>query len=612
MKMQNPSAAIGQKTRKGTVIFMCGIIGYAGKNDTADILIGGLKKLEYRGYDSAGIALSRNGGIDIYKNKGKVSALEQQVHHHNTAGASIGVGHTRWATHGAPEDINAHPHRSGKVVLVHNGIIENESALRALLAERDLHPISETDTELIALLLNDLYHGDPITAIRKATAHLKGSYALGILFEDQPETLYAIRKDSPLIIGIGDGETFIASDIPAILAYTRRYLLPNEGEIALLTKDGAQILNEDNQVISKEVRTADWDEQSAMKEGYPHFMAKEIAEQPHAVKETIGQYYQDGRLFPTLDLQVTGSIRIVACGSAYHAGFLGKYAIEKYARIPVQVEIASEFRYADSILSPDDLVLVISQSGETADSLAALRLAKERGIPTLGIVNVLGSSLAREADQVLYTAAGPEISVATTKAYTCQVVLLYLLALKLAQDRMDVRPLCAELNALPALIEETLKQEPISQQIAERYQDAEHLFFIGRGQDYYVSCEGSLKLKEISYLHSEAYAAGELKHGTISLIEQGTPVVAVMTDRSLLSKTLSNIREVQSRGARLLGITHRGTEFHGDRLELPDCSDFLAPIAAVVLCQLFAYHVAVVRGCEVDQPRNLAKSVTVE
>ncbi len=594
------------------MIFMCGIIGYAGERDPAEILIGGLKKLEYRGYDSAGIALSRKGTIDIYKNKGKVSVLEEQLHRHATDGASIGIGHTRWATHGAPEDINAHPHRSGRVVLVHNGIIENDGALRAALAERGLHPISQTDTELIAMLLNELYTDDPIAAIRQATAQLQGSYALGILFEDHPDTLYSIRKDSPLILGIGEGETFIASDIPAILEHTHRYVLLEEGEIAILSKDGVQFLNAENTAIQKEIRTADWNEQSAMKGGYPHFMAKEIAEQPQVVRETIGKYRQDSRLFPSLDLQITGTVHIVACGSAYHAGLLGKYAIEKFARIPVKVEIASEFRYADPILSPNDLVLVISQSGETADSLAALRLAKKRGIPTLGIVNVLGSSLAREADQVLYTAAGPEISVATTKAYTCQVVLLYMLALKLAENKTDIYPLCKELESLPALIEETLKQESLSQQLAERYKDAEHLFFIGRGQDYDVSCEGSLKLKEISYLHSEAYAAGELKHGTISLIEQGTPVIAVMTDRERLPKTLSNIREVQSRGARILGITHPDTEFHGDRLELPECSDFLAPILAVILCQLFAYHVAVARGCEVDQPRNLAKSVTVE
>ncbi|MBQ3085542.1 MAG: glutamine--fructose-6-phosphate transaminase (isomerizing) [Clostridia bacterium] len=587
---------------------MCGIIGYAGNNNTADILIGGLKKLEYRGYDSAGIALSREGGIDIYKNKGKVSALASLVAQHCTDGALIGIGHTRWATHGAPEDINAHPHRCGKVVLVHNGIIENDHALREELAERGLSPISETDTELIAILLNECYAGDPLAAIRQATARLQGSYALGILFEDRPDALYAIRKDSPLIIGIGEGERFIASDIPAILEHTHRYVLLEEGEVAVLTQGGVQFYDPSDAPLQKEVRTADWDEQSARKGGYPHFMAKEIAEQPHVVRETIGQYYQDGTLFPDLALQKPTRIRIVACGSAYHAGLLGKYAIEKYARIPVEVEIASEFRYADPILSPNDLVLIISQSGETADSLAALRLAKERGIPTLGIVNVLGSSLAREADQVLYTAAGPEISVATTKAYTCQVVLLYMLALKLAGRQA----LCEELKTLPALIEETLKREPISQQLAERFKDAEHLFFLGRGQDYYVSCEGSLKLKEISYMHSEAYAAGELKHGTISLIEPGTPVIAVMTDRDRLLKTLSNIREVESRGARLLGITHADTEFQGDRLELPACSDFLAPILAVILCQLFAYHVAVARGCEVDQPRNLAKSVTVE
>ncbi|MBQ8894873.1 MAG: glutamine--fructose-6-phosphate transaminase (isomerizing) [Clostridia bacterium] len=593
---------------------MCGIIGYAGKRDTAEVLIGGLKKLEYRGYDSAGIALEKEGKIDIYKNKGKVAVLEEQVSGKDTAGARIGIGHTRWATHGAPSDVNAHPHRSGKVVLVHNGIIENDRELRAELAAKGIRPVSDTDTELIALLLNKLYTGDPIPALRAASARLEGSYALGVLFEDHPGKLYALRKDSPLIIGRGEGENFIASDIPAILEYTHDYWLMEEGELAILTEEKVEFLNEADEPIEKAYRTADWDEQSARKGGYPHFMAKEIAEQPHVVKETIARYYQNGVLFPEDALSVKGTIHIVACGSAYHAGLLGKYAIEKIARIPVTVEIASEFRYADPILTKDDLVVVISQSGETADSLAALRLAKERGIPTLGIVNVWGSSLAREADTVIYTAAGPEISVATTKAYTCQVVLLYMLALKLGNPA-DLQEKCAEMEQLPALIEEVLKQEEACKELAKLYHEAKHLFFIGRGQDYSVSCEGSLKLKEISYVHSEAYAAGELKHGTISLIEEGTPVIAVMTDRSRIAKTAGNIREVHSRGAKVLCITYADVDissFGDHRLTLPDCSDFISPIPGVILTQLFGYHVAVARGNDVDQPRNLAKSVTVE
>lgn len=597
---------------------MCGIIGYVGNRDTADVLIGGLKKLEYRGYDSAGIALEKSGKIDIYKNQGKVAVLEENVAKRDTAGAKIGIGHTRWATHGAPSDTNAHPHRSGKVVLVHNGIIENDRELRTDLASKGIHPVSDTDTELIALLLNSLYDGNPCAALRKASEQLVGSYALGVLFEDRPGKLYALRKDSPLIIGRGDSENFIASDIPAILEYTHDYWLLEEGELAVLTEQEVAFYGPNNEPIEKTVRTADWDEQSARKGGYPHFMAKEIAEQPHVVKETIGRYHQNGVLFPTEKFDVKGTVRIVACGSAYHAGLLGKYAIEKLARVPVTVEIASEFRYADPILTKDDLVVVISQSGETADSLAALRLAKERGIPTLGIVNVWGSSLAREADTVLYTAAGPEISVATTKAYTCQVVLLYMLALKMGKKRLNTaefNKICKELETLPALIEEVLKQEEACKKLAKLYAGAEHLFFIGRGQDYSVSCEGSLKLKEISYLHSEAYAAGELKHGTISLIEEGTPVVAVMTDRSRISKTASNIREVHSRGAKVLCITYADVDissFGDHRLTLPECSDFAAPIPGVILTQLFGYHVAVARGNDVDQPRNLAKSVTVE
>ena len=599
---------------------MCGIIGYAGKRNTADVLIGGLKKLEYRGYDSAGIALEKDGKINIYKNQGKVSMLEKNLADKDTANAETGIGHTRWATHGAPSDCNAHPHRRGRVVLVHNGIIENERELRAELAGEGIHPVSDTDTELIAILLDRYYTEEPLPAIRQTLARLKGSYALGILFEDRPGVLYATRKDSPLIIGRGEGENFIASDIPAILEYTHDYWLSEEGELAEVTEKGVAFYDFDGNRIEKELRTADWDEQSARKGGYPHFMAKEIAEQPRAVAETIGRCREQGVLFPELgaDFSVAGAIRIVACGSAYHAGLLGKYIIEKLARIPVEVEIASEFRYANPILSKKDLVIVISQSGETADSLAALRLAKEQGIPNLGIVNVWGSSLAREADHVLYTAAGPEISVATTKAYTCQVVLLYLLALRLAENRLPAarrQELLGELETLPELIEKTLKNEQACKSLAQKLYQAEHLFFIGRGQDYALSCEGSLKLKEITYLHSEAYAAGELKHGTISLIEEGTPVIAVMTDRARIAKTAGNIREVHARGARILCITHSDVEISGFgdyRLDIPACSDFLAPFPGVILAQLLAYHVAVARGNDVDQPRNLAKSVTVE
>ncbi len=599
---------------------MCGIIGYAGGRNTAEVLLGGLKKLEYRGYDSAGIALVRKNTIEIYKNKGKVAVLEAQVKAKSTDGADAGLGHTRWATHGAPEEVNAHPHRSGRVVLVHNGIIENEQTLRRKLADQGLFPKSDTDTELIAMLIDRYYSGDPQAAVRKAAAQLEGSYAIGVLFEDQPGSIYALRKDSPLVIGRGKGESFIASDIPAILEYTREYWLPEEGELVVVRADQITFLDRDGRAIEKPLQTADWDEESAQKSGYPHFMAKEMAEQPEAIRKTVARYYRNGTVLEELGegFGIKGTVRIVACGSAYHAGLLGKYAIERLARLPVAVEQAGEFRYADPILTKDDLVVVISQSGETADSLAALRLAKERDIPTLGIVNVWGSSLAREADTVLYTAAGPEISVATTKAYSCQVALLYLLALRLAKKRLspaEFQEKCAQLEQLPHYVGRALEQEAACKRAAARLKDAEHLFFIGRGQDYYIGCEGSLKLKEISYIHSEAYAAGELKHGTISLIEPGTPVVALMTDRERLLKSAANIREVRARGAEVFCITYADVDTDGiadHRLELPDCPDFFAPIPGVVLTQLLAYHAATARGNDVDQPRNLAKSVTVE
>ncbi len=599
---------------------MCGIIGYAGKQDTASVLIGGLKKLEYRGYDSAGIALATQEGIRIYKTKGKVSALEEAIAGKETKGAWLGIGHTRWATHGVPSDCNAHPHRYGKVVLVHNGIIENERALRQDFKKSGKIPQSETDTELIAMLMDQLYTGDPIEAIRKASVRLEGSYALGIIFEDQPQNLYAIRRDSPLIIGKGNHEHFIASDIPAILQYTHDYWLLEEGELAVINAEQASFLDPQDRPIQKECHRADWNEESAQKGGFAHFMAKEIAEQPEAVRETFRRYCQDGLPLTELgsEFAVKGTVRIIGCGSAYHAGLLGKHAIEKLARLPVTAEIASEFRYGDPILSRDDLVVVISQSGETADSLAALRLAKERGISTLGIVNARGSTLAREADHVLYTMAGPEISVATTKAYTCQAVVLYLLALRLADGRLSparIRQYCSDLEQLPHWIRKALNQEEACKKAAEHYHRAEHLFFIGRGQDYALCREASLKLKEISYLHSEAYPAGELKHGTISLIEQGTPVIALITDRSRLQKTVGNIREVRARGADVLCITYGDIEtdaFADFKLSIPDCPALFSPIPGAVLTQLFAYHVAVARGNDVDQPRNLAKSVTVE
>ncbi len=586
---------------------MCGIIGYNGPRKATSVLIDGLKKLEYRGYDSAGIALLEEKKIQIYKKEGKVAALETILPKENKA--TLGIGHTRWATHGAPEDRNAHPHRCGKVTLVHNGIIENDQALRTMLKNQGLSPISDTDTELVSMLIDRCYRGDPRDAIRAACALLEGSYALGILFEDQPQILYAIRKDSPLLLGIGQGEYFIASDIPAFSDYTTTYCLLEEGEIAAISPDGLTVYDRLDQIVEKPHYTADLDNISTTKDGYEHFMKKEIFEQPAAVQKTIRRYCKNGVILGELgsDFKVDGKIILVGCGSAYHAALLGKNALEKYARIPTEVAIASEFRYSDPLLKKDDLVVLISQSGETADTLAALRLAKKKGVRTLGIVNVCGSSIAREADAVLYTMAGPEISVATTKAYTCQVVLLNLLAMRLSHR------FPTELEQLPQAIERALEQENACKKLAEQYAFAEHLFFIGRGRDYAVSREGSLKLKEISYIHSEAYAAGELKHGTISLIEQNTPVIAIITDDTLLPKTVANIKEVRARGARVLCIAPKNASLPDcDRLDLPQCDGFAAPIAAAVLCQLFAYYAAIARGTDIDQPRNLAKSVTVE
>ena len=586
---------------------MCGIIGYNGPRKAETVLIDGLKKLEYRGYDSAGIALMEEQGIKVYKKEGKVAALESILPKENKA--TIGIGHTRWATHGAPEDRNAHPHRCGKVTLVHNGIIENDQSLRTMLKNQGLSPISDTDTELIAMLIDRCYRGDPRDAIRAACALLEGSYALGILFEDHPNILYAVRKDSPLLIGIGKGEYFIASDIPAFSGYTPTYCLLEEGEIAELSDRKITLYDRNERIIEKPLHTADFGDISTAKNGYEHFMKKEIFEQPAAAQKTIDRHCKGDRILEELgaDFRVDGKIIIVGCGSAYHAALLGKNALEKYARIPTEVAIASEFRYSDPLLKKEDLVVLISQSGETADTLAALRLAKKRGVRTLGIVNAFGSSIAREADCVLYTIAGPEISVATTKAYTCQTILLYLLAMKLAHRSLEA------LKEIPQAIERALEQEQRCKNLAEKYAPAAHLFFIGRGRDYAVSCEGSLKLKEISYIHSEAYAAGELKHGTISLIEQDTPVIAIITDPALQQKTIANIKEVRARGAQVLCIAPQNIPLSDcDRLDLPECNDLAAPTAAAVLCQLFAYYAAIARGTDIDQPRNLAKSVTVE
>lgn len=597
---------------------MCGIIGYTGTEYAPEILVQGLKKLEYRGYDSAGIAVYRNGGTVICKNRGKVAALEQKLSGIDLSGAVCGIGHTRWATHGEPSDINSHPHSGGKhVTLVHNGIIENYLEIKAELAALGKTPVSQTDTEIAAMLIESLYDGDPLGAIFAATAKLRGSFALGIIFDDIPNTIYAVRRDSPLIIGAGEGENFIASDIPAILPYTKSYYLADPDEIAVVKRDSIEFYTKDGRV-EKQLQTATWDEQSAQRGGYKHFMIKEINEQPQVIAATVNAYKNGDELFEGYDFNITGRIHIAACGSAMHAALLGKDAIEALARIPVSVEIASEFRYNNPILGKNDMVIAVSQSGETADTLAALRLAKEKGVPTIGIVNVCGSTLAREADRVIYTHAGPEICVATTKAYLCQVAVLYMLALKLGRKTMGDDAYLEQvrlLDSLPEYIEKALALDDRCRQLALKNLAAEHQFYIGRGRDYSVCTEASLKLKEVSYVHSEAYAAGELKHGTISLITEGTPVVAVMTERSRIAKTISNIKEVVSRGAAVICVTYADvdvSDFCKDKIEIEAPSEFLAPIIANIPLQLYAYHIADGRGNDVDKPRNLAKSVTVE
>lgn len=598
---------------------MCGIIGYTGSAYAPDILIQGLKRLEYRGYDSAGIAVSKNGSTVICKNKGKVNSLEQKLKGVDMSGAVCGIGHTRWATHGEPSDINSHPHSGGKhVTLVHNGIIENYLEIKERLISSGRTVVSQTDTEIAAQLIDSMFEGDPLDAIYKATELMHGSYAFGIMFSEIPETVFAVRRGSPLVIGIGDGANFIASDIPAFLPYTKKYYLCDEDEIATVTKDGVTFTARNGETVKKQLLTAAWDDKSAEKGGFDHFMIKEIHEQPMVVKDTVNAYKRGRELFAGTDIDVKGKMHIVACGSAMHAALLGKHAIEKLARIPVSVEIASEFRYNNPILSKDDLVIAISQSGETADTLAALRLAKEKGIATLGIVNVWGSTLSREADTVIYTAAGPEICVATTKAYLCQTVILSMLALKLGRNRMGeslYNKYADMLDDLPQYIEKAISNEQYCKKLAHSIKDRNDIFYIGRGADFCVCTEASLKLKEVSYVHSEAYAAGELKHGTISLVVDGTPVIAVMTDTDRIAKTVSNIKEVGSRGAHVICVSYDSvdvSDFCEDKIVIEAPDTFLAPIVANVPLQMLAYYVATARGCDVDKPRNLAKSVTVE
>ncbi len=608
---------------------MCGIVGYAGDRQAAGILVDGLEKLEYRGYDSAGIAVFENGHICVEKAKGRLSNLEEKLRRDGVPVGNVGIGHTRWATHGEPSDINSHPHTHGRVTLVHNGIIENYLSLKHSLEAMGNVFTSETDTEVIAHLIDYYYSGDPMDAIVRAVGRLEGSYALGVLFSDIPDRLFAVRKDSPLIVGVGSDGNFIASDVPAILAHTRKYYLIDQQELAVVSGAGVRIFDFGGNDITSEktLMTADWDVEAAEKGGYAHFMLKEIHEQPDTLKRAILPHFACG-LEGILKEEIpdTSEIKrlvIVACGSAMNAGLLGKYAIEKLARVPVDVCIASEFRYADPILGEGDVVVVISQSGETADSLAALRLAKSRGVPVYAIVNVVGSSIAREADNTIYIWAGPEIAVATTKAFTSQVAVLYTLALRLAIDRKTIsderaNSLAEAMKSLPDVVAKTLTDDRIAlyQHLASLNRSKHDFFIIGRGQDYAAGCEGAMKIKEVSYLHCESYAAGELKHGTISLITEGVPCLAIATDRSLVEKTVSNIKEVKARGGQVVFLCTeglaKGQDFYDYAIELPETDGLLMPIVAIVPVQTYAYYTAVYRGCDVDKPRNLAKSVTVE
>lgn len=608
---------------------MCGIVGYIGTEQAAPILLDGLGKLEYRGYDSAGLAVYDGEEIRVQKAMGRLKVLRELTHGGETLPGNMGIGHTRWATHGAPTNENAHPHYNSleTIAVVHNGIIENYMKLKQKLITKGYEFRSETDTEVVAQMLDYLYQGDPIDAITKLMHRVEGSYALGILFKDHPEQVYAVRKDSPLIVGVGHGGNFIASDVPAILKYTRDVCYIQNEEIAVLTKDNVNFYNIDGEEIQKETCKVEWDINAAEKGGYEHFMLKEMYEQPATVRDTMNPRIKDGRVvieelnFTEDQIREFDKIYIVACGSAYHTGVTAKYVMEGLARIPVEVDLASEFRYRNPILTDKTLVIVVSQSGETADTLAALRLAKARGVHTLGIVNVVGSSIAREAEQVMYTWAGPEIAVATTKAYSAQLIAHYLLALLFAGvrgtiDEEETAGLIRDLKKIPSQIEMLLNNKENIQCFANRFLAAKDIFFIGRGIDYAISMEGSLKLKEISYVHSEAYAAGELKHGTISLIENGTLVAAVATQEQLYQKTMSNIVEVKARGAFVMAVTNEDNvsmEKTADYvIYIPNTNQYFTNSLAIIPLQLFGYYVAIGRGCDVDKPRNLAKSVTVE
>ncbi|MHB1419808.1 MAG: glutamine--fructose-6-phosphate transaminase (isomerizing) [Bacillota bacterium] len=610
---------------------MCGIVGYIGSKPAVSILVDGLRKLEYRGYDSAGVAILNGSGIDVAKSVGKLNVLEKKLQDVSLNG-TIGIGHTRWATHGKPSDVNSHPHTdcSGNFAVVHNGIIENYRELKHWLQEQGHSFVSETDTEVLPHLMEEFYNGDLPATVSRVVEMVHGSYAMVVLAQNDPHRLVAARKDSPLVVGLGEGEYFFASDIPAILCHTRDVYILDDGEIVELTRQGARVMDTQGNPVEKEVFCVDWDAEAAEKGGYPHFMIKEIHEQPTALRKTLssrlgndGQVTLEGVSLTPDEIRQINKIFIVACGTAYHAGMVGKQVIEELVRIPVEVDIASEFRYRQPLVDPGTLTVLISQSGETADTLAALREARKRGSKILAITNVVGSSISREANNLIYTWAGPEIAVASTKAYVTQLLALYLLGLFLAQGRGTIdaatsREIAAGLRELPNKAEEILKHAPVVKQLADKISTWDDAFFIGRGLDHAVAMEGALKLKEISYIHAEAYAAGELKHGTLALIEEGIPVLALATQEGLFDKMLSNIQEVKARGADVIMVSFAESKetasaaTAADDILIPRTLPLLAPVLAVIPLQLLAYYAAVARNCDVDKPRNLAKSVTVE
>lgn len=611
---------------------MCGIVGYVGDEQAAPILLEGLSKLEYRGYDSAGVAVFTENGIQIEKTRGRLSVLSELLDKGNSVKGTMGIGHTRWATHGSPSDINSHPHRSqsGKYVIVHNGIIENYLEQKKRLIGHGYEFMTDTDTEVIAYLMeyyDKKYQGDIIATIAKVISRLEGSFALGILCEDYKDTFFAVRKESPLIVGLSDTGNYIASDVPAILKYTRDVYYLENSEIVVLTRDDVKVYNIDKEPVPKSVFHVNWDISAAEKGGYEHFMFKEIMEQPKALRDTVNPRIRNGRV--VLDdiklskeqIEKISKIFIIGCGSAYHVGMVGKYVLEKATRKPVEVVLASEFRYCDPIIDQDTLAIIISQSGETADTLAAMREAKKLGARILSIVNVVGSSIANESDDVIYTWAGPEIAVATTKAYSTQLAVMYLITLYIASmlgtmDDIELKEAIEGLQAIPDKVGQILKNKDQVQYLASLYYNDKDVFFIGRNTDYAMSLEGSLKLKEISYIHSDAYAAGELKHGTISLIEEGTLVVALATNARLFDKMMSNVKEVKARGAVVIGLTFEGMEkileSADHALYIPKACEMFYPSLAVIPLQLFGYYISAMKGCDIDKPRNLAKSVTVE